>query len=66
MVDFSKKLKPIPYFETEAEERHFWETHDSTDYVDWNKAYRARFPNLKLTPPEELAQAAGSETPDAD
>jgi predicted DNA binding CopG/RHH family protein len=42
-----KKLKPIPAFKTEAEERKFWETHDSTDYVDWSKAQRARFPNLK-------------------
>ena len=27
-----KKLKPIPRFANEAEERRFWETHDSTDY----------------------------------
>ena len=58
----SKKLKPVPFFETEAEERHFWETHDSMDYVDWSKARRVQFPNLKLTPPEELAQPAQSET----
>ncbi|MCY4559533.1 MAG: CopG family antitoxin [Chloroflexi bacterium] len=57
-----KKLKPIPYFETEDEERAWWESHDSTDYVDWSKARRVQFPNLKLTPPEELAQAAESET----
>ncbi len=56
-----KKLKPIPFFETEAEERHFWETHDSMDYVDWSKARRVQFPNLKLTPPEELAKAAAPE-----
>jgi predicted DNA binding CopG/RHH family protein len=41
------KLKAIPRFKTEAEERKFWETHDSTDYVDWSKAERVRFPNLK-------------------
>jgi len=41
------KLKGPPQFKTEAEERKFWETHDSTDYVDWSKAERARFPNLK-------------------
>jgi predicted DNA binding CopG/RHH family protein len=41
------KLKPIPKFRTEAEERRFWETHDTTDYVDWSKAERVRFPNLK-------------------
>ena len=43
------KLKKIPSFADEAEERRFWETHDSTDYVDWSKAQRARFPNLKLS-----------------
>ena len=42
-----KTLKPIPRFRSEAEERKFWETHDSTDYVDWSKAERVRFPNLK-------------------
>jgi predicted DNA binding CopG/RHH family protein len=45
----SKKLKPIPPFRNEAEERKFWETHDSTDYVDWSKAQRVRLPNLKLS-----------------
>lgn len=44
-----KKFKKIPYFKTEAEERHFWQTHDSTEYVDWSKAKRVSFPNLKLT-----------------
>ena len=45
----TKKLKPIPHFRTEAEERSFWETHDSADYLDLSKAKRARFPNLKLS-----------------
>ncbi|MEZ5889925.1 MAG: BrnA antitoxin family protein [Xanthobacteraceae bacterium] len=45
----TKKLKPIPEFHTEAEERSFWETHDSADYLDLSKAERARFPNLKLS-----------------
>jgi predicted DNA binding CopG/RHH family protein len=44
-----KRLKPIPHFKTEAEEREFWETHDSTDYVDWSKAERVILPNLKLS-----------------
>jgi len=47
----TNKLKPIPHFRSEAEEREFWESHDSNDYVDWSKAQRARFPNLKLSPP---------------
>ena len=42
-----KKPKPIPILKTESEERKFWETHDSADYVDWSRAERARFPNLK-------------------
>ena len=45
----AKKLKTVSRFNSEAEERRFWETHDSTDYVDWSKAQRARFPNLKLS-----------------
>ena len=42
-----KKRNLRPKFKIEAEERKFWETHDSTDYVDWSKAARVRFPNLK-------------------
>lgn len=42
-----RKLKPIPTFRNEAEERRFWEAHDSSAHVDWSKASRARFPNLK-------------------
>jgi predicted DNA binding CopG/RHH family protein len=41
------KLKPVPAFKNEAEERKFWETHDTTEYLDWSKAERVRFPNLK-------------------
>lgn len=44
-----KKLKPIPRFVSESEERRFWQTHDSTEYVDYSHARRVRFPNLKLT-----------------
>ena len=42
-----KTLKPIPKFTSEAQERKFWEKNDSTEYVDWSKAQRAVFPNLK-------------------
>lgn len=44
-----KKLKKIPYFKSEKEERDFWQTHDSTEYVDWSKARFVNFPNLKPT-----------------
>lgn len=43
----SKNPKSVPKFRSEAEERRFWETHDSSDYVDWSKAERVRLPNLK-------------------
>jgi predicted DNA binding CopG/RHH family protein len=43
----AKKFKPAPRFKSEAEERRYWESHDSSDHVDWSKAERARFPNLK-------------------
>jgi hypothetical protein len=42
-----KKQNLHPKFKSETEERKFWETHDSTDYIDWNKAERARCPKLK-------------------
>lgn len=42
-----KHPKPIPHFESEAEERVFWETHDTADYVDWSRARTGIFPNLK-------------------
>lgn len=42
-------MKTIPDFKTEQEEREFWESHDSTDYLDWSKASLAVFPNLKPT-----------------
>jgi len=41
--------KTIPKFCTEDEEREFWATHDSTEYVDWSKGRRTRFPTLKPT-----------------
>lgn len=44
-----KNLKKIPYFKSESEERKFWQTHDSTQYVDYSTAKRVRFPNLKLS-----------------
>ncbi len=43
----ARALKPVPAFTNEAEERLFWETHDSAAYVDWSKAKDIRMPNLK-------------------
>lgn len=45
----TKKLKRVPRFRSEAEERAFWESHDTADYFDLSKAQPARFPNLKLS-----------------
>lgn len=42
-----KPHKDVPAFGSENLEREFWETHDSTDYVDWSKAQQVRLPNLK-------------------
>ncbi len=45
----SKRLKPVPAFASESEERTFRETHESTNYVDWSKAKRSVLPNLQPT-----------------
>jgi len=39
--------KRIPKFKNEDEEREFWVTHDSTEFVNWKKAKTAMLPNLK-------------------
>ena len=44
-----KKLKKIPEFKNEEEERIFWETHDTSDYFDLESAKKVKFPNLKKT-----------------
>ncbi len=45
----SKSLKPIPDFANEIEEQEFWESHDSTEYLDWSNAQSVVLPNLKPT-----------------
>jgi predicted DNA binding CopG/RHH family protein len=45
----SNKTTPVPHFKTEAEERAYWESHDSTAHVDWSKADKVLLPNLKPT-----------------
>ena len=32
------KRKTIPPFSSEDEEREFWSTHDSSEYIDWSTA----------------------------
>jgi predicted DNA binding CopG/RHH family protein len=41
------KVKKVPKFKSEQEEREFWEAHDSSDYVDWTMAKSVSLPNLK-------------------
>ena len=45
--------KPIPKFKNEAEEFEFWSSTgpgaDSTKYIDWSRAKRAKLPNLRPT-----------------
>lgn len=62
-----RRLKPIPKFASEAEERKFWESHDSTDYIDWTQANIVSFPNLRpstktisLRLPEDVLNAIRS------
>jgi predicted DNA binding CopG/RHH family protein len=44
-----KRLKSIPKFTSEAEEREFWEQHDSSEFLDWSEAESVVMPNLKPT-----------------
>ena len=39
--------KKIPDFKNEDEERDFWATHDSTEYINWKQAEKVTFSNLK-------------------
>ena len=45
----SKQTKTPPKFTSEAQERAFWESNDSSEYVDWSKAKKVVLPNLKPT-----------------
>ncbi len=41
--------KKIPNFTNEDNERKFWATADSTEYLDWSTGTRKKFPNLRPT-----------------
>lgn len=41
------KLKKMPKFKNEDEEREFWAKSDSTEYIDWEKSKKVAFPKLK-------------------
>jgi len=40
-------LKDIPTFKSDEEEREFWATHNSTEYIDWDSAEAVVLPKLK-------------------
>ncbi|NOY70256.1 MAG: hypothetical protein GXP53_12365 [Deltaproteobacteria bacterium] len=41
------KKKKLPEFKNEDAEREFWASHDSAEYIDWNKAEKVMLPRLK-------------------
>lgn len=43
------KLKPIPKFKNEDEERKFWATHDTTEYFDTRNPIEFDLSKLKPT-----------------
>lgn len=46
----SKKLKTIPKFKSEDDERDFWATHDTTEYFDTkHPLVNPSFPSLKFS-----------------
>jgi len=44
------KLKPVPKFRSETEEREFWATADSIEFIDWTSAKLRKLPNLRPSP----------------
>ncbi len=42
-----KSLKRVPRFRNESAEAEFWRRSDSTEYVDYSRAGKAVFPDLK-------------------
>lgn len=45
----TKQFKTLPKFKNEDEERDFWAKADSSQYFDFSKMVRAKFPNLKYS-----------------
>ena len=49
MPKVKRPIRKIPKFRGEDQERNFWASHDSTDYIDWRRAERVKLPNLRPT-----------------
>ncbi len=45
----SSTKKKVPDFRTEENEREFWSTHDSTEFVDWSAGSTRKLTKLKPT-----------------
>ncbi len=43
----ARKLKPIPKFKNEDEEREFWATHDTAEYFDTSRPIELDLSELK-------------------
>ncbi len=41
------KKNKIPKFKNEDQEREFWASHDSTDYIKWEEGENVTMPKLK-------------------
>ena len=52
-------VKQVPDFSSEDEERAFWATHDSADYLDWSRAKPAVLSRLKPSTNDDFAAPAG-------
>ena len=44
-----RRKKAIPAFKNEEQERKFWASHESADYIDWRRAENLRLPSLRPT-----------------
>jgi predicted DNA binding CopG/RHH family protein len=55
-----KKLKEIPAFKTEDDERDFWAENDSTEFIDWTQAEAMVLPKLKPTTKTISLRLSGS------
>ena len=49
MPKAKKIVRKLPKFESEEQERQFWASHDSTEYLNWRQGRRVKLPNLRPT-----------------
>ncbi len=49
MPKVKPRVRKVPRFRKEDEERDFWASHDSAEFVDWRQAERVKLPNLRPT-----------------